>query len=144
MAYILVVDDDEDFAQAAAGALRGEGHEVGIQLEASDALEVMEGHRPDLVVLDVMFPEDSSAGFTLARKIRHYSETLRGVPVLMLTAINAKFPLGFSRRDVDDTWLPVSDFLEKPVDLSELCSKVSQLLRETGASSEPAEDQATE
>ena len=29
----------------------------------------------------------------------------------MLTAVNAKFPLGFSATDIDDRWLPVSDFL---------------------------------
>jgi hypothetical protein len=72
--------------------------------------------------------------------MRHYSETLRGVPVLMLTAINARFPLGFSRRDIDENWLPVSDFLEKPVDLDALCAKVSAMLG--GAQS--AEEQPTQ
>ena len=48
--------------------------------------------------------------------------------MLMLTAVNATFPLGFSTRDIDDTWMPVADFLEKPVDLDVLVSKVDVLV----------------
>ena len=46
----------------------------------------------------------------------------------MLTAVNQKFPLGFGADDIDDDWLPVSDFLEKPVDLAVLTQKVQALL----------------
>ena len=48
----------------------------------------------------------------------------------MLTAINAKFPLGFSANDIDEYWLPVSEFLEKPVDFDALLKKVSALLEQ--------------
>ncbi len=132
MAYLMIVDDDEDFASAAAKVLQNAGHEVEIRLDTQSAVKDMEKRKPDLVILDVMFPENSSAGFEVARNIRHYNEKLKGIPVLMLTAINAKFPLGFSSRDVDDTWLPVTDFLEKPVDLDVLRNKVSALLRSIG------------
>lgn len=128
MAYLLIIDDDEDFANAAAVALRDAGHEIEIELETGNAIKRMEGKMPDLVILDVMFPEDSSAGFELARSIRHYNDNLKDVPILMLTAVNEKFPLGFSSRDIDDNWLPVSDFLEKPIDLDVLRNKVSALL----------------
>jgi len=130
MAYVLIVDDDEDFASTAAIVLRKEGHDVEIELDTDDAAKNMESKRPDLVVLDVMFPEDDSAGFELARFMRHKSETLTSVPILMLTAINTKFPLGFGTKDIDDDWLPVADFLEKPVDFDVLRHKVSELLRE--------------
>lgn len=128
MAYILIVDDDEDFASTAAIVLRKEGHDVEIELSPDDAEKSMENKTPDLVVLDVMFPEDDSAGFELARIIRHKSEMLKKVPILMLTAINTKFPLGFGTKDIDDDWLPVADFLEKPVDFDVLRHKVSTLL----------------
>lgn len=128
MAYLLIIDDDEDFANAAAVALRDAGHEIEIELETGNAIKRMEEKMPDLVILDVMFPEDSSAGFELARSIRHYNDNLKDVPILMLTAVNEKFPLGFSSRDIDDNWLPVSDFLEKPIDLDVLRNKVSALL----------------
>jgi DNA-binding response OmpR family regulator len=129
MAYLMVADDDEDFASAAAKVLRDAGHEVEVKLDIQGAVKSMEERRPDLLVLDVMFPEDSTAGFTLARTIRHYNKKLEGIPVLMLTAVNTKFPLGFSERDIDDHWLPVSDFVEKPVDFDVLERKVAALLK---------------
>ncbi len=76
-----------------------------------------------------MFPEDSSAGFELARSMRHHNEKLKNIPVLMLTAVNAKFPLGFCSRDIDDNWLPVSNFMEKPIDFDVLRSEVDTLLQ---------------
>ncbi len=67
MAYVLIVDDDEEFAIAAAIVLRAEGHEVATKTETSAAMTAMQVRRPDLVILDVMFPEDDFAGFELAR-----------------------------------------------------------------------------
>ena len=127
MAYLLIVDDDEDFASAATRALKAAGYEVGVEPNISGAIARMEGRTPDLVILDVMFPEDSGAGFNVARSM-HQDEKLKRVPVLMLTAINERFPLGFSSRDIDEGWLPVSEFLEKPVDLGFLLTRVRQLL----------------
>jgi len=64
--------------------------------------------------------EDASAGFELARGMRHHNEKLKGIPALMLTAVNARFPLSFGSRDIDDNWPPVSDFPKKPVDFDVL------------------------
>ena len=63
MAYLLNVDDDEDFANTLATVLRKEGHNVQIELDTDDAVQSMENKPPDLAILDVMFPEDASAGF---------------------------------------------------------------------------------
>lgn len=129
MAYLLVVDDDEEFAAAAATALRSAGHEVLIEGDTSSAMQSMNRRRPDLVVLDVMFPEDSSAGFGLARAMRHEPGDLKDVPILMLTAINTRFPLGFGPHDIDSEWLPVTEFVEKPVDLEYLIERANHLLQ---------------
>lgn len=129
MAYVMIVDDDEDFASATALVLRNAGHEVSVELETASALTSMENRPPDLAILDVMFPEDASAGFELARQIRHDKEELKEVPLLMLTAVNTKFPMGFGPSDVDDEWMPVNEFLEKPVDLDVLQSRVAELLK---------------
>ena len=128
MAYLLIVDDDEDFATAVATVLRGAGHEVKIELDTESGLKRMEAKQPDLAILDVMFPEDSSAGFELARTMKHFNDDLKKIPILMLTAVNSQFPLGFGKTDIDENWLPVSDFLEKPVDLDVLQEKVEALL----------------
>ncbi|MDP6381343.1 MAG: response regulator [Phycisphaerae bacterium] len=141
MAYLLIVDDDDDFASASAQILRKDGHEVHVELEIQTAIESMEQRRPDLVILDVMFPESGTAGFELARTMQHYNEKLKGIPIVMLTAVNAKFPLGFSERDIDEQWLPVSEFLEKPVDFDVLRKKVSSLLQQGGSDSGTANEQ---
>jgi DNA-binding response OmpR family regulator len=128
MAYLLIVDDDEDFAAAAAKALSNAGHEVRVELDIAGAMQSLDRKRPDLIILDVMFPENASAGFDMARLIKRERETLKDVPILMLTAINVKFPLGFGVGDVDQDWLPVNDFVEKPVDLAVLRNRVATLL----------------
>jgi len=136
MAYILVADDDEDFAEATATILRDDGHEVVVELEVERALDSIQERRPDLLVLDVMFPEDASAGFDAARKIQQLGREYAQMPVLMLTAINQRFPLGFGPEEIDDDWLPVSDFMEKPVDFSILRKKVEDLLDEAESASD--------
>jgi len=128
VAYVLIVDDDEDFASAAATMLRNAGHEVGIALTVASAVESMESRPPDLAVVDVIFPEDISAGFELARRMRQDMEKLKHVPILMLTAVNQVFPFGFGPSDIGSGSLPVSDFLEKPVDFDVLRDRVSALL----------------
>lgn len=128
MAYVMIVDDDQDFAETIALVIRNEGHEVQNRYDTESAFQSMQQKTPDLVLLDVMFPEDSSAGFELARTMRHENEKLKMVPILMLTAINARFPLGFGPNDIDSEWMPVTDFLEKPVDFDVLRDKVAKLL----------------
>ena len=127
MAYILIVDDDADFAHATAVVLKSVGHETEIKLDTKDLLKKVTARIPDLLILDVMFPENDSAGFDAARELRT-DPTLPKFPILMLTAVNTKFPLGFSANDIDESWLPITDFLEKPVDFEVLKKKVAQLL----------------
>ena len=132
MAYIIIVDDDEDFGSAVATMLRSAGYEVQSELSTKSAVVRMEQRQPDLLILDVMFPENSSAGFELARAMRHFHEELRNIPILMLTAVNTRFPLAFTANDIDDEWLPVSDFIEKPVDFDRLRNRVKALLAKAG------------
>ena len=131
MAHVMIVDDDDDFAGAASTVLRGAGHEVTVVSDCAEAMSIMRQRPPDLAILDVMFPESASGGFDLARDIRAADENIRDMPLLMLTAINARFPLGFSADDIDNDWLPVSGFLEKPIDFDLLLEKVADVLAES-------------
>ncbi len=103
---------------------------MDVELDVEGGVQSVRESPPDLLILDVMFPQDSTAGFEAARRIKGLGEHLEDMPILMLTAINQQFPLGFGSRDLDDHWLPVSDFVEKPVDFSVLKEKIARLLNE--------------
>ena len=63
MAYLLIVDDDVDFSAAVATVLSGEGYETSIEDHPEGAMNSLKKRLPDAVVLDVMFPENPTAGF---------------------------------------------------------------------------------
>lgn len=127
MAKILIVDDDQDVVDVTSLYLREGGHEVEAELDAKKAVARIEAVRPALVVLDVMFPEDSTAGFQLARDIRRQHKDL---PIIMVTAVNATSSVRFGKKDIDPDWLPISEFVEKPVKRKDLLDLVAKL---TGA-----------
>ncbi len=127
MAYIRIIDDDEEFADNISLILKKEGHTVEILNETEGAVESLTQKTPDLLILDVMFPENPSAGFDLARKIRQ-TEEIKNLRVIMLTGVNQEFPMDFSSNDIDPEWIPVQDFVDKSVDMSELLAKINKLL----------------
>jgi CheY-like chemotaxis protein len=125
MSYILIVDDDADFTSAVSTVLASRGHEPATENDAERAIDRIRQRRPDAVILDVMFPENDIAGFEVARAIHRNFD---GLPVVLLTAVNNTFPLGFSNKDRDAAWLPVTEFMEKPVDLNRLCDKIDAIV----------------
>jgi len=128
MARVAIIDDDVELSENIASLLQTEGFTVSVRDSTEGAVEELVRDKPDLLILDVMFPENPSAGFDLARRIRQTPE-IRDLPIILLTAINQEFPMGFSASDIDPEWMPVQDFLEKPVDPKLLHEKVGKLLR---------------
>jgi len=128
MANIQIIDDDEELAENIALVLKNEGHSVDILTDTENAVEKLIQNTPDLLILDVMFPENPAGGFDLARNLREIQE-ITDLPVIMLTAVNQEFPMGFSSKDIDKDWMPVQDFIEKPVDIPKLITKISNLLQ---------------
>lgn len=124
----MIVDDDVDFTKAVEIAMQDEGHETRIANDTEKGLRDVREYKPDLLILDVMFPGNNTGGFDLVREIREFEDDLKGLPVLMLTGVNQHFPLGLSSQNVGDPWLPATDFLEKPVHFDILKQKVSELL----------------
>ena len=127
MAKIKIIDDDLDLAEDLSLLLKNAGHEISTQDDTEGAVAVLIEEKPDLLILDVMFPENPAGGFDLAREIRG-TPALKDLPVILLTAINQEFPMDFSSRDIDPEWMPVQDFLEKPVAPDVLLEKVDSLL----------------
>ena len=127
MPKILIVDDDTELASMLAGVIESEGYEVDTIDSLDGARHALGSSRPDLLILDIMFPENPAGGFDLARELRR-SEHTKALPIVLLTAVNQELPMDFSSKDIDDEWMPVQDFIEKPPDIAELMEKVRALL----------------
>lgn len=127
MAYIAIIEDDEDQAKNLMRVLQAGGHEVHTALDTESGFKMLEKRIPDIVILDVMFPGNLSGGFDLARKL--YSDLrFRDLPIIMLTSINQNFGFKFSDKDIDPVWMPVTEFMDKPVDFETLKGKIAMLL----------------
>ena len=123
MAHILLVDDDQDLVEMNKTILAQRGHSVTVAFSAADARKAAQAAPPDLAVLDVMM-EDKTAGFDLARYLHEMMPTM---PMIMLTGIRKEMQLGYS-FEPDETWLPVSKFIEKPVNPRVLADEADKLL----------------
>jgi DNA-binding response OmpR family regulator len=128
MARIVIMDDEQELAENWADTLQ----RAGFEAEAADltvaGVAALAANPPDLLLLDVMAPDDSSAGFTIARKVRA-TESISKLPIIMLTGVNQAFPIEFSSKDIDDEWMPVQEFFEKPADPEKLIPKIRELLK---------------
>ncbi len=128
MAKIMIVDDDPDFVDSISRLLHRKGHDITPVYDTEGVIERLQRDPHDVLILDVMFPENAAQGFHLAQEIRKH-QALSRLPVLILSAINTKFPMGFGPGDIDDAWMPVQDFLEKPIDFDVLVDKVEMLAK---------------
>ena len=125
---ILIIDDDPDMVEALRLTLQG-CYEVYAASSGQEGLRKVKEIEPDLIILDVMM-ETATEGFQVSLALRSRdpdSEFARysRVPILMLTAIHQTTPLRFAP---DSDYLPVDDFIEKPVKPGVLLAKVKKLL----------------
>src|SRR5688572_15742514 len=67
---VLIVDDNLDYVHAMATLLRAKGHEVSFAINATVALSVARGFRPNVVMLDVKLPNGD--GRVLANQLRRH------------------------------------------------------------------------
>jgi len=122
---VFIVDDDGDIVDALSMVLTQSGYEVASTLNASEALQMIKKEKPDMIILDVMFPEDSSKGFELGRSF-HNDPQVKNIPVVILSAVNIKFKLGFSKKEINEDWMPVKEFIEKPIEPKKLIETVKK------------------
>ncbi|HID89330.1 MAG TPA: response regulator, partial [Anaerolineae bacterium] len=99
---------------------------VGVGEEGLQKVKEIE---PDLIILDVMM-ETTTAGFQVSLQLRSPDPNseyapYRDIPILILTAIHTTTSLRFGP---DEAYLPVDDFVDKPVDPDVLLQKVRTLL----------------
>jgi len=127
---VLLVDDDVDLLDIYRITLEGEGFEVLTAENADEAMRIATSTPIDAAVLDVMM-RTPTEGFLLARSLRQ-DERTRGIPLLMLTSVNAEneakgYFQRFTDRDRDDQWLPVDRFVDKPIVPEDLVTTVRTL-----------------
>jgi CheY-like chemotaxis protein len=129
MPKILVIEDDADMVTALRMPLQASGYEVVSAATGEEGLEKVQEVEPDLIILDVMM-ETTTAGFQVSLQLRspdpdsEYA-AYRSIPILMLTAIHTTTSLRFGP---DEAYLPVDDFVDKPIDPDVLLEKVKALI----------------
>lgn len=116
---ILIVDDDASYRRLTRRLLEHQGYDISEAPGGREALALLPVIRPDLVLLDLVMP--GMDGYAVCRAIKENPET-RLLPVIVVTTLD---------------WLPAKlmalelyadDFLNKPVNASELSSRVRSLL----------------
>ncbi len=88
MAYILLVDDDQDLVEMNKTVLTQRGHTVLAAYSAAEARQAVRTKTPDLAVLDVMM-EDKTAGFELARHLHPDTAGVSGTACLFQIVLAA-------------------------------------------------------
>ena len=129
MSKIYIIDDDRDIVDAMTMVLESEDHEIAFQNDEDDVIGNVSDFGADLIILDVIFPENDGAGFEIARKLKHDEKT-KNIPIAMLSAVNEKgqYSGTFSNADKDDVYLPIDEFVEKPLVPADLVKLVNKLL----------------
>ncbi len=124
-AKILIIDDDIDLVEVMRLTLESAGFEVFDAQEGAKGLEKVKSEQPDLVILDVMMGTQDE-GFHVAYQIRSNPDTA-GIPVLMVTAVGQETGFTFD-KEKDQDFLPVQEFLAKPIDPDLLIETVKKSL----------------
>ena len=124
MASIYIVEDDSNIREIETIALKNSGHIVHAFETAKEFYRKVEERVPDLVLLDVMLPDES--GYDIVKKIRKNPAT-RKLPVIMVTAKTQEIDM---IKGLDDG---ADDYIKKPFSIMELISRVKALLRRTNA-----------
>jgi len=122
---ILIIDDDEDYANALKVILENNGFQVEHEPNIGDGRIAIDRNRPDLVILDVMM-EKHTDGFDLCRNLKE-DDSCRSIPILLVTAVTEKTGFKFS-PETDGDYCPADEYVSKPIPVSELLSRVNRLL----------------
>ena len=120
MALIYVVEDDDNIREIETIALKNSNYLVKAFARATDFYRALNDILPDLVLMDVMLPDEN--GCDIVRQLRSQSATKR-LPVIMVTAKTSEMDMV---KGLDDG---ADDYIKKPFSVLELLSRVKALLR---------------
>ena len=118
MVNVLVVEDDKHTRKLLETILRREGYSVFKAEDGLKALEVLEDHHIDLIILDIMLP--NMDGYEFAKELRDSGCI---IPILMATAKH--LPEDKKKGFIVGT----DDYMTKPIDIEEMLLRIKALLR---------------
>lgn len=122
MALIYAVEDDKNILEIEMFALKNSGYQVEGFENARDFYRRMEEKQPDLVLVDIMLPDED--GLEIVGKLRRRPET-RKLPVIMVTAKSTEID------KVKGLDVGADDYMTKPFGVMELIARVKAVLRRT-------------
>ena len=128
---IYLVEDDESIRELLVYTLNGQGLMAEGFAYPSDFWHAMEMKIPDLVLLDIMLPEED--GLEILQKLRKKKET-KNIPIAMLTAKGSEYDVV---KGLDGG---ADDYIPKPFRMMELVSRVKALIRR-GGQEQPQDDE---
>ncbi|MGA7933598.1 MAG: response regulator [Kovacikia sp.] len=120
MSTVLVVEDSVTQREMISDLLRGSGLSVTEASDGVEALEQIQGKRPDLVVLDIVMPRMN--GYEVCRRLKADPKT-QDVPVVMCSSKGEEFDRYWGMKQGADA------YIAKPFQPTELVGTVKQLLR---------------
>ena len=127
MALIYIVEDDESIREIETIALKNSNYIVSAFENAKEFYKKLDELAPDLILLDVMLPDES--GYDIVRKLRKRPAT-QDIPIIMVTAKTTEMDM---IKGLDGG---ADDYIKKPFSIMELITRVKALLRRT-AKEEP-------
>ena len=119
MAKILVADDEEDIRTFTTRVLTHEGHTVTLAEDGVEALELLNEHDYDLIVLDIMMPNKN--GLEVVQYMKN-DERLQKVPIFLFSASG---PINNLTIEVKEM---VDEYIRKPFMRKEFLQIVNKLL----------------
>lgn len=123
---ILIIDDDPDITEVMKIILENQGYVVEGALDGAEGIQKIKEIGPDLIILDVMM-NTTQEGFVMSRELKQNPD-YKDIPILMVTSVKEKTGIDFKPAAGDESWLPVEEYLDKPVRPEVLLEKVKKLL----------------
>ena len=121
---ILLVDDDHDIISLFEAILSNNGYQVITAINKREGFEKLNTDFPNLVILDVMMDEEHE-GLDMSREIKKIHPEL---PIIALMEIGGIAKVNFEIADINHEWLPIDDFIEKPVNPNHLLTTIKNFL----------------
>ena len=127
---IYLVEDDDSIPKLVVYALESQGYHAQGFARPSEFRAALQKDIPDLVLLDIMLPEEDGIG--ILKELRADVRTA-ALPVIMLTARNTEYDR------VTGLDAGADDYISKPFGMMELTARVRAVLRRRPAESRPDE-----